>query len=102
MLRGAMGPAAACVTVNGCPAMVSVPERWVLPEWAATAYATTPPPDPLAPDVIVIQPAWLTAAQEQPAAAVTETVPVVAAAGTDALVGDKAYEQLLPGACVTV
>ena len=69
----------ACVTVNVWPAMVSVPVRDVVPELAATLYATVPFAVPLAPDVIVIQLALLVAVHVQPVPAVTPTEPVAAA-----------------------
>jgi hypothetical protein len=77
----------ACETVKVCPAMVKVPER-ASPAFAATEYRTDPVPVPVAPEVMVIQGAWLVAAHTHPAAVVTVTgagVPPVAA--VDALVG---------------
>jgi hypothetical protein len=70
------------LTVNVRPAIVSVPD---LPDpvVAATLNWTTPLPLPLAPSVTVIQSALLAAVHEQPAAAVTLTVPVPPLAGTE-------------------
>src|SRR5205085_1482769 len=48
---------AVCVTVNVCPATVSVPVRAAL-EFVATLKFTVPFPVPFAPDVIVIH-EWL-------------------------------------------
>jgi hypothetical protein len=45
--------AAGCITVNVCPAIVSVPVRDVVAVFAATLKLTDPPPLPLAPEVIV-------------------------------------------------
>jgi hypothetical protein len=68
---GAAG--AACVTVNDRPAIATVPDR-TAPVLAAIVIATEPLPLPLAPDVIAIHGALLTAAvQVQPAVAVTVT-----------------------------
>src|SRR5260370_566473 len=63
-----------CVTVNVCPAAVSVPER-AGPEFGATEKLTVPLPAPLAPAVIVIQLTLLTAIQLHPAPDVTVTDP---------------------------
>jgi len=71
--------AAAWVTVNVCPAMLSVPVREVVAVFAPTLYATEPEPLPLAPEVIVIHAALLAAVHVQPVAAVTVTLPVAAA-----------------------
>ena len=69
-----MAVAAACVTVNVCPAMVRVPER-APPVLAATLNATEPFPLPLAPEVTVTHPGLLPAVQAQPLPADTATVP---------------------------
>jgi hypothetical protein len=67
----------AWVTVNVCPATVSVPVRDEVDPLAAKLKPTDPFPDPDAPDVTVSQPVLLlTAVHEHPAAAVTATVPV--------------------------
>jgi hypothetical protein len=75
------------VTVNVCPATVSVPVRLLVFVFAATEYPTVPLPLPLLPEVIVIQAALLAAVQVQPVGAVTVTLPVPPLACTDALVG---------------
>lgn len=54
---------------------------------ASTEYDTLPEPDPLAPLVIDIQDTALVAVHAQPAAEVTDTVPVPAVAAALALVG---------------
>src|SRR5438132_11523361 len=46
------GGGAACMMVNGCPAIVSVPVR-APPVFGMTVKVTVPLPDPLAPPVIV-------------------------------------------------
>jgi hypothetical protein len=69
--------AAACVTVNVCPATLRVPVRCA-PLLAAMLYPTAPFPLPSAPDVTVIHDALLVAVQAQPAPAVTVIVPVAA------------------------
>jgi hypothetical protein len=63
------------VTVNVWPATVIVP---VLcgPAWAATEKDTAPLPEPLAPELIVIQESLLDAVQTHPVAVVTLTPPV--------------------------
>ena len=61
-------------------------------------------PEPLAPEVTVIQAALLlTAVHAQPLALVTVLVPVVPADGADRLAGEIAYAHVAaPAACVTV
>jgi hypothetical protein len=83
------GVTPAWVTVNGWFAIVSVAERDVVAVFALALNATGPVPLPLAPDVIVSQPAGLVAFQVQPAAAVTVTDPVEAEAASEALVPDN-------------
>jgi hypothetical protein len=82
--------AAACVTVNVWPATVSVPVRAVVAVLAAALKETVPLPEPLAPLVTASQEALLTAVHAQPVPAVTFTVPVPPAAGTDADVAESA------------
>ena len=65
--------AAACVTVNVWPAIVSVPVRSA-PVFAAIVKLTGPLPVPPGPDVIVNHPALLPALHAQPAVVVTVTV----------------------------
>jgi len=75
--------AAACVTVNVWPAIVSVPLR-AAPGFAAAVYDTVPLPDPLPPDAIVIHDAFDDAVHAQLApSAVTCTVLLPPAGGTD-------------------
>jgi hypothetical protein len=62
--------AVACVAVNVWLAIVSVPER-PGPSFAATENVTVPLPEPLAPDLMVIQDALLALVQAQPATIVT-------------------------------
>ena len=97
------GGAAACVTVNVWPAIVSVPVRSA-PVFAAIVKSTDPLPVPLAPDVIVNHAALLTAVHAQPAVVVTVTVvPGPPAAPIDWLVGAIVYAQAGgAAACVTV
>jgi len=70
------------------------------PVWAATEKFTTPLPEPLAPELIVIQASLLAAVHEQPVAVVTLTLPAPPEAGKLWLVGLMVNEQ--PLACVTV
>jgi hypothetical protein len=72
---GAQG-APAWLTLKVLPAIVSVPVRGVVVGLAVTLNATDPLPVPVAPALMVIQPALLVALQ--PHAAVTATVPLPA------------------------
>jgi hypothetical protein len=72
---------AAWLTVNVCPAMVTVPAR-AAPLLAAMFIPTEPFPVPAAPDVTVIHGAPLAAVHVQAAVVVTVTVAVVAASLT--------------------
>lgn len=92
--------AAACVTVNVFPAIVSVAERDAVVVFAAAVKSAVPPPLPVAPLVIVTHEAALVAFQVQPAPVVTVTAPVPPVAATDWLVEEMAYEQA--PACVRV
>ena len=56
-----VAPAPACVIVNVKPATVTVPTRWLTDVLAVAAYCTGPLPVPVAPAVIVIHVALLTA-----------------------------------------
>ena len=67
--------------------MASVPLREAPVVLAAAAQKTVPLPLPELPEVIVIQPALLTAVQGQPPGAVTATLPVSAAGLSTALEG---------------
>ena len=86
----------AWLTVNGWPAMVSVPTR-AAPVFAATLNATDPSPLPLVPDVMVIQDSLVVAVQAQPLADETATgLPAPAEAATDSLVGAIEYAHAAP------
>ena len=74
------------------PAIERVPVLDELLVLAATEYPTEPFPDPLAPDVIVIQPAPEDAVQAQPAPEVTATLPLLAEEFTFEDVGEMLYE----------
>ena len=95
--------AAACVTVNDWPAIVSVPVLGVVLRFAVYEYVTVALPVPLVPDVTVNHVgASLVAVHAQvPTDAVTPTVPVPAVALGDALVASRVKLQVAP-ACVTV
>ncbi len=80
--------AAACVTVNVAPAMVSVPVRVDATVFAATSNVTAPLPDPVAPLVMLIQAALLAAVQLQPVAAVTALLPPPPCAENACVVGE--------------
>ena len=68
--------------------MDSVPvRRWPV-VLAATEYCTVPLPEPLAPDVIVIQLALLVAVHAHPAPVVTPTMPDPPLAPTFAFFGE--------------
>ncbi len=68
------------VTVNVWPAAVIVPARGG-PVLAVKEKFTAPLPEPLAPELMVIQASLLTAIHEQPATVVTFTLPVPLEAG---------------------
>jgi hypothetical protein len=75
---------AASVTVKVLPPIVNVPLLGDVVVLAAAEKPTVPLPDPDAPDVIVSQLVLLDAAvHAQPASAVTPTLPVPPAAGSD-------------------
>ena len=70
-----------CVTVKVWPAIVTVPVRCAVAEFAAMVMLTVPLPVPLAPAVIVTKlVALLTAVHVHPDVVVTFTVPVPPAA----------------------
>jgi len=73
--------------------MVRVPVREVVLLLAVTEYPTLPLPDPLPPELTVIQPALLVAVQVQPEGALTLTEPEPAAAPKELLVGEIEYVQ---------
>jgi hypothetical protein len=83
------GAAAACVTVNVCPATVIVPVRDA-PVFAAMLNPTVPVPVPLAPDVTVIHGALLVAFHVQVLAVVTVTLPCDAPATTESPADESA------------
>ncbi len=80
--------AAACVTVNVMPAIVSVPVRLDATVFAATLNPTVPFPEPVAPLVTVIHETLLPAVHKQPVATVTVLLPLPPAAVNDWLVGE--------------
>ena len=82
------GTAAACVTVNVRPAIVSVPIRDA-PVLAATLNATVPFPLPVAPEVIDNHASLLDAVQGHSADAVTVTLLAPPAALADKLVDER-------------
>jgi hypothetical protein len=83
--------AAACVTVNVWPPIVSVPVRGLVFGFAAALNATVPPPLPVAPLVTVSQDvSLLTPVHAQPASVVTVVDPVPPLATTDWLAGTSA------------
>ena len=96
-----MQGAAACVTDNVCPAIVSEPLRWVPLGLAVALKPTVPPPFPLAPLVTVSQEVLLlTPVHAQPVGAVTVVDPVPPADAIDWLAGLIAYVHGA-AACVT-
>jgi len=99
-IEGEQG-AAACVTVNVAPAIVSVPVRLEATVFAAISNVTRPFPDPVAPPVRVIHGVLLAAVQLQPVAATTALLPLAADAVTDCALGEIVGEQAA-AACVTL
>ena len=97
-------PAAACVTVNVCPATVSVPVRGLVVVLGAALKLAEPDPVPVAPLVSVNQVVLLlTPVHEHPAGAVTVVEPEPPEAATDALVGEiENVQPVVPALCVTV
>ena len=83
--------AAASVTVNVLPAIVSVADLADVAVLAAAVYPTLPLPLPLAPLVIVTHDAALVAVQVHPLVVVTVTVPVPPVAVSDRLAGEIVY-----------
>src|SRR4051794_40027022 len=79
--------------------MVNVPVR-AGPVFGSAMYWTAPPPAPDAPAVTRAQGTFALAVHEQPACAVTATLPPPPAAGAVAEFGAIEYEQ--PLACVIV
>jgi len=81
--------AAACVTTNVCPSIVTVPLRSLVTVFAATSRRTVPLPLPFAPAPTTIHGAFDTALHAQPAPAVTDTVTEPPLETTRALVADS-------------
>ena len=77
-----------CVTLKVVPAIVSVPDRFVVAVFAATLNDAVPLPVPLAPPVTVIHAALLAAVHAHPAPAVTVLLPLPPAAAKESLVGE--------------
>jgi hypothetical protein len=75
------------LTVTVCPATVNVPVRAEPVVLAATLKVTEPMPEPVAPDVTVIQGVVVLAVQEQDVPDMTLSVRLVATASTAKLVG---------------
>ena len=75
--------AAACVTVNVAPAIVSVPVRLEATVFEAMSNVAEPLPDPVAPPVRVIHAALLAAVHAQPVATLTLLLPLPPAAVND-------------------
>lgn len=86
-------PGAPWLTVKDFPAIVKVPVRALVLVLAATENLTVPLPEPLLPEVMVIQLAWLTAVQLQELVVATFTVPVPPLAMNDWEVGVIVYSQ---------
>ena len=80
---------------------MSVPTLSTVSGFGATLKLTVLGPEPLAPDVIVIQAAWLEALEKQVEPVLIDTVPVPPAAESDRLVESIAKVQLVPY-CETV
>jgi len=76
------------VTVTVWPAIIAVPVRAVVPGLASIVTVTDPLPLPEAGPT-AIHDAPLDAVQLQPAAAVTVTLAVPAAAGTESVAGES-------------
>lgn len=81
-VQGGGGGGAACITVNVCPATVSVPVR-AAPVFAATVNVTLPFPTPFEPPVIAIHASLVAAVHEHVGAdAVTAVDPGPPVSGT--------------------
>ncbi len=100
--RVTLQSAAACVTVNTRPPIVSEPVRAVVGVFAVIEYTTLPFPEPDAPLLTVNQEAELAAVQLHPEAVVTPTNPVDAAGPDDTLVGEMVMLHVPVCATVTV
>jgi len=73
--------------------MLTIPDR-AAPGFVAIENVTPALPAPLAPEVTVIQAAWLATVQLQPDGALTATVVEPALAAIDATLGLIVYEQI--------
>lgn len=69
-------PVPSCVIVRVCPAIVTVPVRLVVLVFCETVKLTVPLPEPVAPEVMVIQVSLDVAVQLQPAVVVTAALPL--------------------------
>jgi hypothetical protein len=88
----------AWVTVKVCPAIVTVPIRWMAPVFASTTTFTVPSPVPVAPEPTLSQAALLVVLQAQLLSAVTATAMLSPPAGDVRFVGLIAYVQVgVPG-----
>ena len=87
--------------MNVLPAIVSVPDR-AGPLVPATLKVSVPFPVPLPPDAMVIHGVPVVADHAQPPPAVTVTVPLPPADGTDCVSGEMANVQPCPWVTVTV
>jgi hypothetical protein len=83
------------VTVKVCPVMVSVPVRELVLVFAATEKLTVPLPEPLLPEVMVIQLSLLVAVQAQLLGEVTFTLPLPPLLGKGWLVGEIASPEVI-------
>jgi hypothetical protein len=88
--------AAAWLTWNVCPAMVTVPLRALVAVFAPTLSVTAPFPFPLAPPVTVTHATLLTEVHAHPVGAVTVRFADPAVAGTEALVAESANVHAAP------
>jgi hypothetical protein len=78
--------------------MLTIPDR-AAPGFAAIDSVTPALPAPLAPELTIIQGAWLVTVQLQPDGALTATVVEPALAPIDATPGLIVYEQRVCGGC---
>src|SRR6266850_2472871 len=85
-----------CEIVKVCPATLIVPLLGLEPGFAAAAYATTPLPLPLAPELIVIQPARLVATQLHAPGEFTPTLLLPPAEPYEALFAEREYVHVIP------
>lgn len=88
--------------MTAAPAIVIAPVRRAPVLFAATEKLTVPLPLPLAPDVIVIHGALLTAVHAQPTGALTLEVPLPPPAGNEWFIGETEQLPILKVAAVVV